>query len=256
MKILNLVKISRRNRKKYFFCILLSIPLGIFQVSAQSQEPAETPKLPSFIDRNPNLLPHKFEKEKTVGSPYLTKNWATGYVELVSNKRIPEPDQDVLFNYDKMENVLYVLDNLSKIRSFPIDSIMKFELVGNNTTYTFEKIPLISRKFYLSPVIESPKGYSLYKRLITNYYWADYSSDGYTTKGKKYDEFVDSYEYFLIYPGNKSYKKLLLKDNAVRHAFKNDSNLLDAFFNLYDDEINEQSVIGIVQYINDKKYPD
>jgi hypothetical protein len=256
LKILNLVKISRGNRKEYFFCILLSIPLGIFQVSAQNQDPPEGPKLPTFIDRNPNLLPHKFEKDKAVGSPYLTKSWATGYVELVNNKRIPETNQDVLFNYDKMENVLYVLDNLSKMRTLPIDSISKFELVENNMTYTFEKMTWISKKFYLTPVIESPNGYSLYKRLITNYYWADYSSDGYTTKGRKYDEFIDSYEYFLTYPGNKTYRKLLLKESAVRHAFKDDSKLLDAFFDLHDDEINEQSVLGIVQYINDKKYPD
>ncbi len=255
MKIFNLVKISRRNRKEYFFCILLSIPLGIFQVSAQSQDPS-VPKLPTFLDRNPDQLPHKFEKEKTVGSPYLTKSWVTGYVELESHKRIPAPDQDVLFNYDKMENLLYVLDNLSKMRTLPIDSVSKFELVENNMTYTFQKMPWISKKFYLTPIIESAKGYSLYKRLFTNYYWADYSSDGYTTKGRKYDEFIDSYEYFLTYPGNKSYRKILLKESSVRRAFKDDSKLLDAFFNLYDDEINEQSLLGIVQYIDDKKYPD
>ncbi len=232
------------------FCISFSI------CNVKAQEPPAEPKLPTFLDRNPDLLPHFFEKEKVVGSPYLAKTWVQGYIELVSHKRIPEPDQEMLFNYDKMQNVIYVIDNTYKLKMYPIDSVSSFELVENNMIYTFQKISWISNKFYLIPVIESSKGYSLYKRLITNYYWADYTSDGYSSKGRKFDEFTDTYEYFLTYPGNKLYRKILLKDNAVRRAFKGDSKLLNGFFSLHDDEINEQSLLGIVQYINDKEYPD
>lgn len=248
------MEIAGKNRKRLCFCVLLCISFFICDVKAQ--EPPEDPKLPSFLDRNPNLLPHFFEKEKVVGSPYLAKTWAQGYIELINHKRIPEPNQEMLFNYDKMQNVIYVIDNTYKLRMFSIDSVWSFELVENNMIYTFEKISWISKKFYLIPVIESPKGYSLYKRLITNYYWADYTSDGYSSKGRKFDEFTDTYEYFLTYPGNKLYRKVLLKENAVRRAFKDDSKLLDGFFSLHDNEINEQSLLGIVQYINDKKYPD
>jgi hypothetical protein len=247
------VLISTKNRKRLWLCIIFCISFCFGKVVAQ--EPAE-PKLPSFLDRNPELLPHFFEKEKVVGSPYLAKSWAQGYIELINNHRIPEPDQEMLFNYDKMQNLIYVIDNNYKLRTYPIDSVRSFELQENNMLYTFQKISWISNKFYLTPVIESTKGYSLYKRLLTNYFWADYSSDGYSSKGRKFDEFIDTYEYFLIYPGNKSFRKLLLKENAVRRAFKDDSNLLDGFFSLHDTEINEQSLLGIVQYINDKKYPD
>ncbi|HEY4937029.1 MAG TPA: hypothetical protein VII44_10635, partial [Puia sp.] len=125
-----------------------------------------------------------------------------------------------------------------------------------NTIYSFEKIPWISKNFYLIPIIKSAKGYSLYKRLITNFYWADYSTDGYSTKGKKFDEFIDTYEYYLTYPGNHSYRKLLLKENSVRRALKEESSLLGEFFSLRDIEINEQSLLAIIQYIDDKKYPE
>lgn len=232
------------------FCISFCI------CGLKAQEPPTDPKLPSFLDRNPNLLPHFFEKEKVVGSPYLAKTWVQGYVELINHKRIPEPNQEMLFNYDKMQNVIYVIDNTYKLRIYQIDSVSSFELVEDNMIYTFQKISWISKKFYLIPIIESTKGYSLYKRLNTNYYWADYTSDSYSSKGKKFDEFTDTYEYFLTYPGNKLYRKVPLKESAVRHAFKDDSKLLDGFFSLHDNEINEQSLLGIVQYINDKKYPD
>jgi len=248
------VEIAGKNRKRLWFCMLFCVSFCIREVKAQ--EPPADPKLPSFLDRNPNLLPHFFEKEKVVGSPYLAKSWVPGYIDLINHKRIPEPNEEMLFNYDKMMNVIYVIDNTYKLRMFPIDSVSSFELVENNMIYTFQKISWISNKFYLIPVIESSKGYSLYKRLITNYHWADYTSDGYSSKGRKFDEFTDTYEYFLTYPGNKLYRKVLLKENAVRRAFKDDSQLLDGFFTLHDNEINEQSLLGIVQYINDKKYPD
>ncbi len=248
------MEIAGINRKRLWICMLFCISFCIHDVKAQ--EPSTEPKLPSFLDRNPNLLPHFFEKEKVVGSPYLAKTWVQGYIELINHKRIPEPNEEMLFNYDKMTNIIYVIDNTYKLRMFPIDSVSSFELEENNMLYTFQKISWISNKFYLIPVIESSKGYSLYKRLITNYYWADYTSDGYSSKGRKFDEFADTYEYFLTYPGNKLYRKVLLKENAVRRAFKDDSQLLDGFFTLHDNEINEQSLLGIVQYINDKKYPD
>jgi hypothetical protein len=247
------VLIAGKNRKRLWLCIIFCISFCFGKVEAQ--DPVG-PKLPSFLDRNPNLLPHFFEKEKVVGSPYLAKSWVQGYIELINHHRIPEPDQEMLFNYDKMQNLIYVIDNNYKLRTYPIDSVLSFELQENNMLYTFQKISWISNKFYLTPVIESTKGYSLYKRLLTNYFWADYTSDGYSSKGRKFDEFIDTYEYFLTYPGNKSFRKLLLKENSVRRAFKDDSNLLEGFFSLHDNEINEQSLLGIVQYINDKKYPD
>ena len=253
MNKINPLEIAGRYRKRLCLCIVFCISLSFGQ--AVAQDPAG-PKLPSFIDRSPNLLPHLFEKEKVVGSPYLAKTWVQGFVELANHKRIPEPDQDMLFNYDKMQNLIYMIDNSYRFKVYPIDSISSFELVENNMIYTFEKIPWISKKFYLIPIIESAKGYSLYKRLFTDYYRSDFSTDGYSTKGRKFDEFIDTYEYYLTYPGNKSFRKLLLKENSVRRAFKVDSSLLDGFFSLYDNEINEQSLLGIVQYINDKKYPD
>jgi hypothetical protein len=212
--------------------------------------------LPSDMHRSSMIVPFFFEKDDDVGSPYLAKSWISGYIITENQQRLPAPHQFLLFNYDKVHSLIYLVNNLNKVSSYPIDSVSSFELVENNVIYSFEKIPMVSRKYYLMPIIKSVKGYSLYKRLLTNLVLADYVNEGYTTKGRKYDEYVDFFEYYIIYPGRKSYKKLYLKESNVRRAFSSDSKLLDEFFSIHDNEITEQSLLAIVQYINDKKYPE
>jgi hypothetical protein len=212
--------------------------------------------LPSDLNRNSTTLPLYFEKENPVGSSYLSNHWLIGTVEFSNHRRIQTKDQNLFFNFNKLKSILYVLDKSEMITSYPIDSISSIELTGDGNDYFFEKVPLISNNFYLTPIIKSAKGYSLYKRLFTKIEPADYSNLGYTTTGKKYDEFVDEYVYFIVYPGNTAYRKLYLKEKTVRHILMNESKLLDEFFNLHDNEINEESLLGIIQYINDKKYPE
>jgi hypothetical protein len=202
------------------------------------------------------MVPVFTEREKDVGSVYLTKKWSRGYVVLWNHKRIPEQDEYLLFNYDKLRSTVYVMDQFVKQRSYPIDSITSFEIVENSVIYSFEKIPWISNGYYLMPIIKSEKGYSLYKRLFSKYIRSSYTNAGYYSEGKKYDEYADYYEYYLVYPGNAVYKKLTLKEKAIRRALKNDEVTLNEYFNLNEPEINEQSLLGIIQYINDKKYPD
>jgi hypothetical protein len=106
------------------------------------------------------------------------------------------------------------------------------------------------------PILKSEKGYSFYKRLFCKYLRSSYSNAGYYSEGNKYDEYADYYEYYLVYPGHTNYKKLILKEKAVRRALKSDETLLEEYFKLNEPDFNEQSVLGIIQYIDDKKYPE
>ena len=166
------------------------------------------------------------------------------------------PDNHLLFNFDKINNVVYTINRESKIIFYPADSVLSFNLVDDNTVLSFEKVNWISDNFFLMPILKSDKGYSLYKRLFTRFLQADFSSEGYYTKGRKFDEYVDYYEYYITYPGNNLFRKLYLKEKDIRRALRDEAKLLDDFFTIHEHEINEQSLIGIVQYINDKKFPD
>jgi hypothetical protein len=247
------VKAVSKKRKR--LCLCIAICMSVLFCQAQAQK-ASGVQLPTFMDTDPNLLPHHINKDKAVGSPYLTKTWVTGYIELESNHHIPDSNNYVLLNYDKIQSVIYLTNGVDKIWFYPIDSIKSFELFDINKAYDFEKIPWISSKFFLIPIIKSAKGYSLYKRLITNFYWADYSTDGYSSKGRNFDEFDDTYIYYMTYPGNTRYRKLTLKENSIRRDLKEESTLVKEFFGQHGDDMNEQSLLALVQYIDDKKYPE
>jgi hypothetical protein len=236
----------------WFFCI--NICLSMMVCPALSQQNIDA-QIPPDIRRGRDVTPF-FAKEKTVGSVYLTRNWVKGGVELSNHRLLPEPGEPLLFNFHKINNVVYSINRDSKMIIYPADSILSFNLVDGNTVYSFEKVTWISDNFFLMPILKSDKGYSLYKRLFTRFLEADFSSEGYYTKGRKFDEYVDYYEYYITYPGNNRFRKLYLKEKDIRRALRDETKLLDDFFTIHEHEIDEQSLIGIVQFINDKKFPD
>jgi hypothetical protein len=223
--------------------------------SAQESQPAPMPGV-TGIHRSPTVPFFAEGQNKESGSLYLTKKWCRGHVVLWNQQQIPEKDEFLLFNYDKVRNLVYVMDQYAKQWTYPIDSVSSFEIVENSVIYAFEKVPWISKSYYLMPIYKSEKGYSLYKRLFTKSTRSAYGNGGFTAEGKRYDEYADTYEYYLVYPGNTSYKKVNLKESVVRRALKDDEKLVNEYFALNELEINEQSFLGIIQYINDKKYPD
>jgi hypothetical protein len=196
------------------------------------------------------------EREKDVGSVYLAKKWSRGYITFWNQKQIPGQDEYLLFNFDKMKNLIFSMDQYGKQSSYPVDSVSSFEIVENGTIYSFEKVPWISKDYYLMPILKSEKGYALYKRLFCKYLRSSYTNAGYYSEGAKYDEYADYYEYYLVYPGKTTYKKLVIKEKAVRRALKNEEGLLEEYFKLNEPDFNEQSVLGMIQYIDDKKYPE
>jgi hypothetical protein len=240
-------------KKLRYFCIIIYIFFFLFQGFAQK---IPVTQLPSDQHTQAEMQANYFEKESTVGSVYLSVRWMPGSIEFSNHRKFPLPDHTIFCNFDKVKSILYVLTDKNGILSYPVDSVLNFELVGNNKDYRFEKVSWISSNYFLMPVIVSEKGYSLYKRLFTKLNQADYSNGGYYVKGKKFDEYVDYYEYYITNPGNSSYQKVPLKESSIRRALKNESQLLREFFELHDNEITEESLLGIIQYINDKKYPD
>jgi hypothetical protein len=246
------VDILKRIVNLWFFCITLCLTILCSQAKAQQSESSELP-----ADRVKSvIIPVFTDRESDVGSIYFAKKWTKGSVELTSHRRIPDPDQPLLFNFDKLNNIIYVINRNQKEWSYPIDSVVAFELMDNGDLHSFIKIPWISSNYFLTPIYQSEKGYSLYRRLFTKYIRAAYTDAGYYTEGKKYDEYADYIEYYVTLPGNTTYRKLTLKENVIRRALKEEAALLQEFFAVHDNEINEQSLLGIIQYIDDKKFPE
>jgi hypothetical protein len=195
------------------------------------------------------LLPTFFEKDSAKGSQYLSLNWMRGVVELADHRIMPKRNEYLFFNFDKINNRLYLINQAGTIWSYPIDSVTGFTLGDGDKIYSFEKVSVISDRFFLSPVIKSEKGYSLYKRLITKIVQANYRNEGYYTTGEKHDEFADFFEYFLIYPDKSTFKKFYLKENAIRKIFKEVSVQPDDYVK---NPVTEESLVSMIENINEK----
>ncbi len=204
----------------------------------------------SQVHVNSRLLPTYFEKEETKGSPYLSPNWMRGVLELSDHRRIPQRNEYMFFNYDKYNLRMILLDGENRISTYPVDSISGFVLMDSGKIYAFEKLAAIGEDFLLEPVLKSGKGYSLYKRLITRMIPANYISLGYSSEGEKFDEYMDDYEYYLVYPDRITVKKFYLKEKPVRRIFKEISIEPGDFFSPDNLPITEQNFVAIIETVN------
>ena len=203
----------------------------------------------------PGVLPTFFAKDSTQGSPYLVPGWLRGIVELSSRRRLPETGKSLFFNYDKMNERLFVTDGLKKPWFYPRDSLNGFWLMDSAAEYDFERVPLISSSHLLRVLVKSDSGYSLYKRMITKLVSADFKNYVYWTDGRRADFFVDRGEYYLVYPGNKRYRKVELTVKDIKKALPNELARLGKFFGGDNGTVDEQTVVILVKYLNEQAHP-
>ena len=197
------------------------------------------------------LLPLFFEKEPPEGTAYFTEYWMKGAAEFVNHQTIPTREKKCFFNFDKIKNALIVVDDSLNISYYHGNEVTQFILLDSqNETYKFEIVPSISHAYYLQPVLTMNSGYSLYKRLITKLAPADYQSYGYGSTGVKHDIYNDSYEYYFLYPDKTTYKKFYLDGAAVKKVFKPWSAELESLLNKYNDRLNEEGLVEMVEFIN------
>jgi hypothetical protein len=226
----------------------IGLTAGISIASAQNTEVNSVASDPNHL---PGVLPTFFARDSALGSPYLAKGWLRGTLELSNHRRLPAAGQTLFFNYDKMNEKLFVTDGLKKPWTIPRDSLQGFWLVDSAVEYDFEKVPLISRSHLLRVLVRSDGGYSLYKRLITKFVPADYKNFVYWTTGTRSDKFVDGGQYYLVYPGNKRFRKLNLNVREIKKALPSESSRLDKFFAQYTGKVDEQAFIILMNYLNE-----
>jgi hypothetical protein len=231
-------------------CILLGLSAFDTNLKAQYQELTNVSSDPN---QKHGSLPVSFNKDSAQGSPYFTSGWLRGVVELNNSKQYPEPGHNLFLNYDKLHGHLIATDGIGKIWTYGNDSIKRFILTDGDSIFLFEKVPFISQSIFLQPLVNAEKGYSLYRRLITKFTAADYRSEGYYTLGTNHDRYEDFYVYYIVYPDNKTFRKLFLNKKDILKSFKPEASRLDSFFSKNNSIINEQTLVAIVDFLNNPK---
>jgi len=229
--------------------ILVSLLCSIL-IQGQQQE---LTGIGSDLNHRPGYLPTFFKKEHVKGSPYLAGGWLRGNAELTDGRRLPEPGKVGYFNFDKMTERLYVTDGISRIWDYPSDSVNSFTLADSNVVLSFGKDSLISRTHFLQVLVQSEKGYTVYREWITKLNRSDFRDAGYYTTGTSYDEYVDLFNYYIVYPGHRKYTRLELKVRAIYKALPGEKSKLDSFFSEKSGSVDLNTFVLLMQYINEKR---
>lgn len=189
-------------------------------------------------------------KENTVGRRYLFDKWVDGRV--TSKDNILINTDSVKFNYDKIAGKLLAIQAKKNIIEVDDDLIKSFTLINGNDSVTFEKVPTTGENVFMVQLVADENHYSLYKSLKTHFEKANFQTNGLFESGKKYDEFVDQSDYYIVMPGQKEFKKVALKVKSIKQALPAEKQKVKNYFSkINEDPVPEIRLVGLVFYLNE-----
>jgi hypothetical protein len=189
------------------------------------------------------------QKEETQGSRYLFNWWVNG--TMLDTNLVVINTADFNFNYDKIGKKILATRDKNTIIEINDAAINSFILKTDTSITKFEKIPAISKKEFLIEVVKNEVKYSLYKSMKTTFQKADYANNGVIASGKKYDEFVDEFEYYIIFPGGNQFKKVDLKKKSIREALSSEEAKVKQYFSKSESGVvNETFLKELILFLN------
>lgn len=183
-------------------------------------------------------------KDATQGSPYLFKQWVSGYVIDTSDQKIT----NILyqFNINKLsQNLLLTQDNKT---FFEINrnGFKSFVLTDKGKTYFFEKINIDGKERLSQLLVESKSKYKLYKTTSTKFESANYVSNGLIQSGHNYDLYEDVVAYYVYDKFGNKFKNIELNKKSFRAMFSNEA-AIENYFNKRSKNLTEEEAIEIVK---------
>jgi hypothetical protein len=196
------------------------------------------------------LIPVFQPKDETQGSRYLFKGWVHGYV--VNSKDSIVQNPQFQFEYDKMGGGLLLTRDQRSAIEIDRDLVKSFTLYDNlNRSYTFERVPQIDNNHYIQ-VVASGNKYKIYKAIKTNFVKSNYTTDGLSTTGNNYDEYIDENTYYVYDVKTNSLQKLSLKKKSIKEDFAKDQDKLNKFMSDHSsDDIDDFYLTSLGSYMNE-----
>jgi hypothetical protein len=194
------------------------------------------------------LLPSFHPVEDTRGSRYMFKDWVAGFV--VSPKDSVYKNPSYGFNYDKINGGLLLTQDKHSAIEIDQSEIKSFTVYNEfNQPLSFEYMPEINKTRF-PQVISTGKNYKIYKLTNTKFVKNDFHTDGLTSSGNNYDEYVDEFVYYVYNVQTKQIQQFTLKKKSLKAAFASDGKKVDSFFDAYSDQIDDGLLRSLGDYMN------
>jgi hypothetical protein len=202
---------------------------------------------PQFDAAQGAIFPVFTVKGETKGSRYLMADWAHGVV--VNSKDSLIQGEYYFFNYDKIGGGLLLSQNKKAAIEVYREMVKSFTLYDEDgKAFTFENIPAIDKNHYVEVVEEGPK-YKIYKKLSTTFVKSEYETNGITSSGNQYDEYVDKATYYLVGKDGIA-KQIALKKKALKELFNSDPEKLNQYMASTEGDIDDSYLKGLGDYMN------
>lgn len=194
------------------------------------------------------LLPVFTHTEATRGSRYLFDDWAEGTVLSTKDSVIKNPNYH--FNYDKISGALLLSENKTNAIEIDKGQVKAFTLHKDGGRFeTFEFVPEIDPTHFVE-VLSGGKKYKIYKQLNTKFIKNNYRTDGMTSSGNNYDEYVDESTYYVMDVKTQQLRKITLKKKALKEAFAADATKVDSYLTTNGGSIDDIYVANLGNYLN------
>jgi hypothetical protein len=184
----------------------------------------------------------------TKGSPYLFSKWTPGYAITTTDSLIQ--NNILSFNYDKTTGDLLLTGNKKTVLAVDTKNVKEFvffdESTGSNRV--FEMVKAISPDRF-EERLATGKNYTLYKRIATRFVKANFVTNGITSSGNNYDEYIDEPSYYIINNAGVM-QKVDLKKKSLIKALITHEDKAKKFFSESDADIDENFVVDLVRYVN------
>ncbi len=189
-------------------------------------------------------------KEDTKGSRYLVGDgWAKGYV--VDNTGATVKNDNFSYNYDKINGSLLLTQDKRAAVDVDRDKIKSFTIFDKlDQPQTYVLVTAINPTHY-SEVLSDGDKYKVYKYTKTTFVKSDYKTDGMTSSGNRYDEYVDEPDYYVLNVKTGAMQKIAIKSKAIKQAFAAEADKVKTFYADHaDDDINEAFLKNLADSLN------
>jgi hypothetical protein len=182
------------------------------------------------------------------GSRYFFDDWAYGFVIDDKDSLVQYPSY--LYNYDKIGGGFLYTQDTKTAMEINRDYIKSFTLFSSNgETAVFEKAPDIDKTHYVQ-VLASGKKYKIYKLVKTDFVKSNYSTNGITSQGNNYDEYVNSGDYYVLNIGSNQLQKFALRKKVIKLAFAAEADKINKFLTDNSADIDDAYLSKLGDYMN------
>ena len=172
-----------------------------------------------------------------------------GTITNSNNEKIQ--NENYLFNYDKVSQKFIITQDEKTFFAVEDQNVKLYTIYFAGREMAFMKVPAISDDFYVQLLAGKEGNYALYKGIKTKLEKANYTSSGLIENGHNYDEFIDEYTYYIVFPDGKTAKPVSLKKNAVKESLSDEKVKVDAYFAANKGtSVNEEFVKGLIKSLN------